>query len=94
MGLGFVVAKFESAIRELTGVSALPETTIHLSSIIGNALSIVGAIMMLFAFSSFSKNQERIRSRTFEPNASTELVLTLSMFVIALLLIAYLLLKF
>lgn len=50
VGLGFVVAKFGLAIRELTGVSALPEDSYHLSSIIGIALSLFGGLMILLAF--------------------------------------------
>jgi putative membrane protein len=94
IGLGFVVAKFGLAIRELTGISALPETSYHLSSIIGIALSAAGGLMILLAFQSFKTNQERIRAGIYEPSTAGEFALTATMFVLALLLIAYLLLTF
>jgi uncharacterized membrane protein YidH (DUF202 family) len=67
IGLGFVVAKFGLALRQLTGVSALPETSYHLSSIIGIALTITGGLMILLSYQSFVKNQQRIRAGIYEP---------------------------
>jgi putative membrane protein len=92
IGLGFVVAKFGLAIRELTGIAALPETSYHLSTIIGIALSVTGGFMMLFAFWTYSKNQYRIRAGVYEPTTRPELALTISLFIIAALLVAYLVL--
>ncbi len=94
IGLGFVVAKFGLAIRELTGISALPESTVHLSSLIGVILTILGGGMILLAFRRFSSNQQRIRAGKYEPTKGTELALTASLFMVALMLIAYLLLTF
>jgi putative membrane protein len=94
IGLGFVVAKFGLAIRALTGIAALPETQFHLSSIIGIALSITGGLMILFAFTRFTRNQYRIRSGIYEPSTGAELAITSTLFIIALLLIVYLLLTF
>jgi putative membrane protein len=94
IGLGFVVAKFGLAIRELTGVSAIPETSYHLSSLIGVALSVAGGLMILFAFHRFRRNQQRIKSGIYEPSTAAELTLTVTIFIIALLLVAYLLLTF
>ena len=92
IGLGFVVAKFGLAIRELTGIAALPETSYHLSTIIGIALSVTGGFLMLFAFWRYSKNQYRIRAGAYEPTTGPELALTLTLFIIAALLVAYLVL--
>ncbi len=94
IGLGFVVAKFGLAIRELTGISALPESTVHLSSLIGILLTVLGGGMILLAFQRFSSNQQRITAGNYEPTKGTELALTTSLFVVALMLIAYLLLTF
>jgi putative membrane protein len=94
IGLGFVVAKFGLAIRELTGISAIPEDSYHLSSIIGIALSVFGGLMIILAFSRFSRNQQRIQEGVYKPSAYGELVITGTMFVITLLLIAYLVLTY
>jgi putative membrane protein len=94
IGLGFVVAKFGLAIRELTGISALPETSYHLSSIIGIALSAAGCLMILLAFGRYKSNQEKIRAGIYEPSTTGEFALTATMFILALLLIVYLLLTF
>ncbi len=94
IGFGFVVAKFGLALRELTGISAIPDTEYHLSSIIGIALTIAGGLMILLAFKRFTRNQERIRSGVYEPSTGGELAVTATIFVIALLLVAYLLLTY
>lgn len=50
--------------------------------------------MILLSFQRFTKNQQRIRAGNYDPTSGSELALTMTMFVIALLLIAYLLLTF
>ena len=92
IGLGFVVARFGLLIRELTGISAIPETSFHFSSIIGIALVIAGGIMELLALDRFVKNQERIRVGSYEPSKGAELILSSWIFAIAVLLVVYLLL--
>jgi putative membrane protein len=94
IGLGFVIAKFGLAIRELTGISSLPESDVHLSSLIGVILTVLGGAMILLAFRRFSSNQQRIRAGNYEPTKGVELVLTATLFVVALMLVAYLLLTF
>jgi len=94
IGLGFVVAKFGLAIRTLTGVSAIPETSYHLSSIIGLALSVAGGLMILLAFRRFKRNQVRIKSGIYVPSSTAELTVTVTIFMITLLLVAYLFLTF
>jgi putative membrane protein len=84
MGLGFVIAKFG-----LTSGSS----TLYLSNIIGIFIIAVGATMELLALSRFRKNQERIRSGSYQPSTGTELILSSSIFLIALLLIGYMFLS-
>ena len=50
--------------------------------------------MILLAYYRFAKNQQRIRAGIYEPTKGGELALTSTIFVLALLLIAYLLLTF
>jgi uncharacterized membrane protein YidH (DUF202 family) len=88
------LSKFGLAIRALLGISAIPETSYHLSDIIGLALTIAGGLMILLAFRRFRRNQERIRSGIYEPSMSGELTVTVTIFIIALLLVAYHLLTF
>jgi putative membrane protein len=92
IGLGFVVARFGLLIRELTGISSFPESTYHLSSIIGIALVIGGGFMVILAFTRFSRNQDRIQAGIYEPSKGVELATSFAIFAIAILLIAYLLL--
>jgi len=94
IGFGFVVAKFGLALRELTGVSAIPDTEYHLSSIIGIALTVTGGLVILLAYKRFTLNQKRIMSGIYEPSVAGELVVTTTIFIIALLLVGYLLLTY
>jgi putative membrane protein len=90
IALGFVVAKFGLIVREL--VPSAPETSYHFSSIIGIALVVGGGLMELLALKRFTRNQERIIARNFEPSKGTEMVISLTIFLIAMLLIAYMIL--
>lgn len=94
IGLGFVVAKFGLAIRELTGISAIPETSYHLSSYIGIALTVAGGLMILLAYQRFKTDQERIESGSYEPSVKVEFAITIIFFIITLFLVAYLVLTF
>jgi putative membrane protein len=78
IGLGFVVAKF--------GPIA---STVYFSNIIGILIVAIGGFMELLALRRFRKNQERIKSGNYKPTSGTELVLSSSIFLIAILLIAY-----
>ncbi len=91
IGLGFVVARFGLLIRELTGISS-STTAYHISAIVGTALCAGGALLVLMAFTRFSRNQERIEKGVYEPTKGVELAISLTLFVIALILIGYLLL--
>jgi putative membrane protein len=87
IGLGFVVAKFGLIVREF--VPSVPTTSFHFSSIVGIALVLAGALMELLALKRFAKNQERIEAGKYEPTTTTEVVISTSTFIIAILLIAY-----
>ena len=91
IALGFVVAKFGLIVRELGG-STQTETSFHFSSIIGIALVITGGFLCLFALKRFTKNQDRIKTGSYEPSAGIEAVISSSIFVVSILLIVYLLL--
>jgi len=91
IGLGFVVAKFGLIVRELGG-STQSQTSFHLSSIIGIALVITGGLLCLLALTRFKRNQTRIETGSYEPSAGIEIAISSSIFVVSILLIAYLLL--
>ena len=78
IGLGFVVAKF-----------GLTASTLFFSTVTGILIVAIGGSMELLALRRFMKNQGRIRLGNYEPSTRTELVLSSSIFLIAILLIAY-----
>ena len=90
IAFGFVVAKFGLIVKEL--VPSAPETSFHFSSYIGIALVLAGGFMEALALRRFTTNQERIRVGKYEPSSGTETAISVSIFVIAMLLIVYLLL--
>ena len=90
IALGFVVSKFGLIVKEL--VPSFSETSFHFSSYIGIALVLVGGFMELLALKRFTRNQERIRQGSYEPTARIESIMSVTIFVIAILLIVYLIL--
>jgi putative membrane protein len=78
IGLGFVVAKF-----------GLTASTFFFSTVTGILIVAIGGSMELLALRRFMKNQGRIRLGNYEPSTRTELILSSSIFLIAILLIAY-----
>jgi len=78
IGLGFVVAKFGLTAR-----------TLFFSTVTGILIVAIGGSMELLALRRFMKNQGRIRLGNYEPSTGTELILSSSIFLIAILLIAY-----
>lgn len=78
IGLGFVVAKF-----------GLTASTLFFSTVTGILIVAIGGSMELLALRRFMKNQGRIRLGNYEPSTGTELILSSSIFLIAILLIAY-----
>ncbi|MHB8566493.1 MAG: YidH family protein [Nitrososphaerales archaeon] len=91
IALGFVVAKFGLIVRELGGANQSP-TSYHFSSVIGISLVISGGLLCLLALKRFARNQQRIKSGSFEPSFGLEVIISSSIFVISILLIIYLLL--
>lgn len=90
IALGFVVAKFGLIVRELA--PSTPATPYGFSSTIGVALVVAGGAMQLLALKRFRMNQQRIITGTYEPAASTEAVISATVFVTAILLTVYLIL--
>ncbi len=90
IALGFVVAKFGLIVKELNPLA--PETSFHFSSYIGMALVICGGILELLALGRFTGNQKRIKEGKYEPSARVETAISSGIFVIAIILIVYLVL--
>ena len=90
IALGFVVAKFGLIVKEINPLA--PETSSHFSSYIGIALVLCGGFMEMLALRRFTRNQERIRVGRYEPSAGTEAAISSGIFVIAMILIIYLIL--
>jgi putative membrane protein len=93
IALGFVVAKFGLIVSELSGGAAtITTTSFHLSAIVGIALVVAGGLLDILALRRFKLNQERIKIGRFEPSSGTEMVVSASIFIIAILLVVYLVL--
>ena len=90
IALGFVVAKFGIIIKEL--VPNAPTTSYHLSSAIGIALVLAGGFMQLLALRSFLSNRKSIEEGNYTPSAVGEVSTGIIAFIIAILLISYMLL--
>lgn len=90
IAFGFVVAKFGLIVKEL--VPSAPETSFHFSDYIGITLVLAGGLMEILALKRFTRNQERIRARIYEPSYGIELAISALVFAIAITLIIYLLL--
>jgi putative membrane protein len=90
IGLGFVVARFGLVIRDLTGVSVTPGDIFHFSDIVGIGLVVAGGLMEIAALDSYSKTQKAIKSGKYEPTSTIEIVVSLTFFALAMLLIIYL----
>jgi putative membrane protein len=88
IGLGFVVAKFALVVKTL--VPTAPTTPYGVSSIIGIALVLAGGLMELLALSRFTVNQRRIDTGRYEPSKGIETTTSVALFVVALLLVVYL----
>ena len=90
IALGFVVAKFGLIIKEL--VPNAPSTTYHFSTTVGIILVIAGGFMQLMALRSFLNNKKSIEEGIFRPSTAGEIITGLISFLIAILLIIYMLL--
>lgn len=93
MGFGFVVVKFSLFIRQLSMAFGedvvLPDNTN--SSIIGILLVCIGAVSVLLAFIRYRTIEKKLLSQSYFPSFRLSMILTVSLLVIAVLLIIYLL---
>ena len=87
--LGFAVARFGLALATILQV--LPG--IRYSSIVGISLVLLGGAIELFAFQRFRNNQKTISSDTYEPTSSAEAILSVTIFLLAILILARLLIS-
>ncbi len=90
IALGFVVAKFGLILKELA--PSTPTTSFSFSSYIGIALVLVGGFMELLALTRFTRNQDRITKGKYTPTKAIEIIMSSTIFTIAILLIVYLIL--
>jgi len=86
--LGFAVARFGLAV---TGVEVLPG--FRYSSLVGIALVLLGGSIELFAFQRYRSNQKTISSDTYAPTSSAEAILSVVIFLLAVLILARLLIS-
>jgi putative membrane protein len=89
VALGFVVAKFQLLINEL--FPSAPTSSIHLSLVIGVVLVAMGGLLQVMALIRFRKNQAMIRVGDYEPTSTIETAVSTATFIVAVLLIVYLL---
>ena len=89
IALGFVVAKFQLLINEL--FPSAPTSSVHLSLIIGVILVAMGGLLQVMALARFKKNQAMIRAGRYEPTSIVETAVSVASFIVAILLIVYLL---
>lgn len=90
---GFVVERFGLLLRELGFKSALTNaTSIHYSSIIGVALTLLGVVMIVVALLNFLHIRRSIDAEHFHPPAAFAIILTVLASLIGVLLAIYLLL--
>jgi len=85
--LGFAVARFGLALT--TVVDLLPG--VRYSSVVGIGLVLLGGVIELFAFQRYRSNQKTISSDTYQPSSSAEAILSIVIFLLAILILARLL---
>ncbi len=90
---GFVVERFGLLLRELGFKSNLaPVFSVHYSSIIGVALTLLGVMVMIVALINFLQIRRAIDKEQFHPRAGFAILLTVLASVIGALLAVYLIL--
>ena len=89
---GFVVERFGLLLRQLGFKNSLSDTPVHISSIIGVSLTLLGVLLMVFALVNFLHIRRAIDAERFHPPASFAVILTILACVIGVLLAVYLLL--
>jgi len=93
MAFGFVVVKFSLFIRQISlllGKDIVMPPRGH-SSVIGILLVAVGAIVLVLAYIKYKRTEKQLNDRTFRSSSSLILYLTITIFIISILLIIYLL---
>ena len=85
--LGFAVARFGLALTAI--IDVLPG--VRYSSIVGIGLVLLGGVIELFAFQRYRSNQKTISSDTYQPSSSAEAILSIIIFLLAILILARLL---
>jgi len=85
--LGFAVARFGLALT--TVVDLLPG--VRYSSVVGIGLVFLGGVIEVFAFQRYRSNQKTISSDTYQPSSSAEAILSIMIFLLAILILARLL---
>lgn len=91
IALGFVVSKFGIIIRELVPNS--PQTSSHLSTIVGVLLVVAGGFMQLLALRSFVRNRRSIEKGDFSAPRWLEISAGAVTFAVAIILVVYLLIS-
>jgi inner membrane protein YidH len=88
---GFVVERFGLLLRELGLKNApVPLTTVHYSSMIGIALTILGVVLIIVALVNFLHIRHSIDQEDFHPQATFAVLLTILASLIGLTLAFYL----
>ena len=87
--LGFAVARFGLALTSV--VEVIPG--LRYSSVVGTALVLLGGVLELFAFFRYRNNQKMISANRYETTSSAEAILSVAVFLLAILILARLLLN-
>ena len=93
MAFGFVVVKFSLFVKQIGFVLQTKVSTPSqgYSSIIGIILVALGTLAILFAFLQYRKTEQQLKSGHYKPTTLLTTLLTGVIFLISILLIAYLL---
>ena len=93
MAFGFVVVKFSLFVKQIGFVLQTKVSTPshRYSSIIGIILVALGTLAILFAFLQYRKTEQQLKSGHYKPTTLLTTLLTGVIFLISILLIAYLL---
>ena len=88
---GFVVERFGLLLRELGLKNApVPLTTVHYSSVLGIALTILGVVLIVVALVNFLHIRRSIDQEDFHPQAAFAILLTILASLIGITLAFYL----
>ncbi|MFI5450352.1 MAG: YidH family protein [Candidatus Bathyarchaeia archaeon] len=87
--LGFAVARFGLALTSV--VDVIP--ALRYSSVVGITLVFLGGVIELFAFFRYRNNQRMISENRYETASSAEAILSIAVFLLAILILARLLLN-